>query len=504
MIRRADHRVPRRWTLPLPRSGGLLRKLGLAIALFGGAATPALAHQTLLRAAPAAGDQLTTLPGSLRLFFREPIQGAFTRITLLGPDSGEVALGALRVEGDSGTVAALAITGRLAEGRYTVAWRTTGLDGHAVEGSYAFTVLAEAVPPLPDSSEVALGPLQDDTPTPSRGTSARLKVESVWYVLVRWLGFLALLGVLGAAAFRLVVLPLFGRGNEPPSEEFSRQLSIGVAGFGCAAALSLLAVGVARLVAQGATMLSPVEPVTLEWFAALVGGTMWGKGWLLQMAGAAAAWIGFRSLKRRGGSGAALLVLLAALTLALVPALSGHAIAMTQRTGLAVLADWIHVLAAGGWVGGLAVLLLVGLPVIHRQAAMVRGPLVARLVQAFSPPALLLGGIVVGTGLVGAWFHLGSLPALWSTRYGLTLLIKLAIVGVLFALGGLNFLRVRPALGTDAGTARLRRSAGAELTVGFLVLLVTSVLVALPPARTESHTPEPAAAPVALSPATED
>jgi putative copper export protein len=39
---------------------------------------------------------------------------------------------------------------------------------------------------------------------------------------------------------------------------------------------------------------------------------------------------------------------------------------------------------------------------------------------------------------------------------------------------------VRPALGDDAGTARLRRSAAAELAVGALVLLATAVLVATP------------------------
>ncbi|MFN2317748.1 MAG: copper resistance CopC/CopD family protein [Gemmatimonadales bacterium] len=474
------------------------------MALLVGAASPASAHQTLLRSTPAANDQLSILPTSLRLIFREPIQEAFTRITLLGPDSAELALGSLQVEGDSGMVAVLAINGRLEAGAFTVTWRTTGADGHTVEGRYAFTVLAEAVPPTPDSVAVAQRPDPMGAMHPRGAASTLLQVESGWYVLVRWLGFLALLGVLGAAAFLLAVLPLFGRGGQPPPPELGRQLNAGVAGFGRTAAVTLLAAGVARLLAQGATMLTPGEPITPEWIAALVGTTIWGKGWLLQMAAGVGAWIGFRSLEGRNSRGAGVLVLLAALGLALTPALSGHAIATTPRTGLAVVADWVHVLAAGGWIGGLAVLLLVGLPVIYRQPAQDRGPLVARLVQAFSPPALLLGGVVVGTGLVAAWLHLGSLGALWSSSYGQTLAIKLALVAVLFALGGLNFLRVRPTLGTDTGTATLRRSARAELAVGLVVLVVTAILVALPPARAASYSPASATVPVAISPSPEE
>lgn len=482
----------------------MIRILGLAMALLGTLATPSTAHQTLLRSAPEAGDQLSSLPTSLRLIFREPIQGAFTRITLLGPDSMEVRLGILQVEGDSGTVAALAIVGRMGAGAYTVAWRTTGADGHTVEGRYAFTVLATAVPPALDSVVAAGGPDQSATAIPRGAATALLQVESNWYVLVRWLGFLALLGVLGATMFLLAVLPAFGRGAVPRPGALSRHLSAGAAAFGRVAALALLVVGFARLLAQGATMLTATDPVTPEWLSALVGGTMWGKGWLLQMTAGAVAWIGFRALERRSTLGARLLILLAALGLALAPALSGHAIATIPRTGIAVAADWAHVLAAGGWMGGLAVLLLVGLRVIHREVAADRGPLVAQLVQAFSPPALLLGGVVVGTGLVGAWLHLERLAALWSTSYGQTLLVKLALVAVLFALGGLNFLRVRRTLGTDAATATLRRSAGAELTVGIVVLVVTAILVALPPASSALHAPSAASVPVAVSPRPED
>ena len=70
------------------------------------------------------------------------------------------------------------------------------------------------------------------------------------------------------------------------------------------------------------------------------------------------------------------------------------------------------------------------------------------------------------------------MPNLWGTRYGITLLVKLGILGVVALTGFYNWWFVQPSLGTDAATVHLRRSARVEVTVAILVLLVTAVLVA--------------------------
>jgi copper transport protein len=102
-------------------------------------------------------------------------------------------------------------------------------------------------------------------------------------------------------------------------------------------------------------------------------------------------------------------------------------------------------------------------------------------VGAFSPWALAFAGIVVITGAASAWLHLPSVGALWSTGYGRTLLVKLALLAPVLAAGGYNWLRVRPTLGGSPSVARLTRAASVELTFGALVLAVTAVLVATPP-----------------------
>ncbi|HEY0152248.1 MAG TPA: CopD family protein [Longimicrobium sp.] len=166
------------------------------------------------------------------------------------------------------------------------------------------------------------------------------------------------------------------------------------------------------------------------------------------------------------------------MALAFAPALSGHAASVPGVAALAVLADGVHVLGAGGWVGGLLLVVVVGVPVAMDLKKEQRGPAVAALVNAFSPTALLFAGALTLTGLYAAWLHLGRIPALWDTGYGRTLLLKLGVLSVVFGTGAYNWLRLKPALGDEVGATRLRRSATVEIATGILVLLVTAVLVA--------------------------
>ena len=169
---------------------------------------------------------------------------------------------------------------------------------------------------------------------------------------------------------------------------------------------------------------------------------------------------------------------LGAVLLALIPGMSGHAASTPRFAPLPVITDAVHVIGAGGWLGSLLAVLLVGIPVALKLAPLERGPAVAALVNAFSPTALFFAGAVAATGVFAAWLHLGEVPALWESGYGRTLLLKLGVLSVVFGTGAYNWLKVKPALGDEAAAGRLRRSAIVELAVGAVVLAVTAVLVA--------------------------
>jgi putative copper export protein len=207
--------------------------------------------------------------------------------------------------------------------------------------------------------------------------------------------------------------------------------------------------------------------------------TVWGWGWLAQLFGVLVAVAGFALARRQRRTGWALATAGAAV-LAFTPALSGHAAAAPRLAALAVLADGLHIIGAGGWLGSLLFVVAVGVPMAMRLDQGERGPAVADLVSAYSPTALFFAGVAAATGVVAAWVHFDSVSALWTTPYGRTLLVKLGILSVVAGTGAHNWRRVRPALGDTVGTRRIRRSAAVELAVGALVLVVTAILVATP------------------------
>ena len=142
----------------------------------------------------------------------------------------------------------------------------------------------------------------------------------------------------------------------------------------------------------------------------------------------------------------------------------------------------MHVLAASTWLGTLLVLTLIGIRGLIRSTApgAQRAELVADLVNSFSPLALTASAIVAITGATTAWLHLKRVSALWTTSYGIALMVKLGLVLIVVVLGAWNWKRVRPSLGTEGTEQVIRRSATMELTFAALVLLATSVLVTLP------------------------
>src|SRR5207237_10305087 len=129
----------------------------------------------------------------------------------------------------------------------------------------------------------------------------------------------------------------------------------------------------------------------------------------------------------RGGG---LSVSLSALLLAVTPALAGHAAATPQLTPLVVANDALHVLGASSWLGNLACVMLIGVPIILRSGGEERWQRVAALVNIFSPVALGSATVVVLSGVIASWVHLERFSDLWTTAYGSMLVREVVFVFV--------------------------------------------------------------------------
>lgn len=149
-------------------------------------------------------------------------------------------------------------------------------------------------------------------------------------------------------------------------------------------------------------------------------GSAWGAGWWVEMVTAVLFATGLAIAGAQGWRRGWILVGGAAVVGTLVPALSGHAVGHPRLASFDVLSDALHVAGAGSWIGGLALLVLVGLPAA-READIPRKltpglPLPVAMLAGFFRMAIVAVAVVVGTGLVNAWIELGSWGALARKR----------------------------------------------------------------------------------------
>jgi len=429
---------------------------------------------------------LSVVPRIIRLVFNEKVELAVSRLSLTGPN-GLVQLGALRLDPDSANILFAEVTAPLVSGAYRINWQVVGSDGHPVRGEVPFTITPDALG-VSGTDAAPLAPGVDSIPPEHHAQALQAEsgfdAQSPLYAAVRWLTFGGLLALIGVVAFRVLVLGLVSRNWEPAGTTIlapaaSRATTVGLVSIGILAVALFL-----RLYAQSYALHGPQEVLNPGPIGTMLSRTLWGWGWLLQLAGSLVALAGLL-LARRNKHAGWTLTALGAIALAFTPGLSGHAAAERELTAVAILADGLHVLGAGGWLGTLLIVLLVGVPVALRRTDESRGAAVAALINAFSPTALFFAGMVVVTGTVSAWLQLGSMPALWQSAYGRILLLKLAVLVLVFGTGAYNWLKVRPALGSEVAAQRLRRSATFELAVGVVVLAITAVLTATPPPAEE-------------------
>jgi methionine-rich copper-binding protein CopC len=232
----------------------------LAIFAIGGLAPGRLlAHGTLKSSVPAKGAHLGVAPRDLRLTFTERPELTFTRVQLLAPDGVVVPLGPLRL--DTAQTIIADIRGPLRAGTYTVVWQVASADGHPVRGRYSFTI-------APGAAGLGAAPQTLGEPgarvvVPDREAQAAehhsavslpngegFGAESPVYVAIRWLGFVALLIILGAVAFYWVVLGILRRRASPDrTNAFVPLATTRSATLGAAASLVLALTAIARLLA---------------------------------------------------------------------------------------------------------------------------------------------------------------------------------------------------------------------------------------------------------------
>lgn len=407
--------------------------------------TTVWAHASLVSSSPAANSVLERGPAEIVLRFDEDVEATLSTIEVFDDTGDAVPVGEVGagepIAGDATTddasVVAASVTdgASLPEGLYAVRWTITSLDGHVIEGAFAFQVGTSAGGTAADllasiGTSGAAGPGVDLAYAIARFVSLLglvvLAGSGVWAVqrggmLLAWrrvrvllvTGAVAL--VVGSIASLLLFAEQVGRGVAASLDVTTGRMLL---------VRSVAAVVLAALAVRAVR--SDAEVRRQDW-------------WRLAVVLA---------------TGAVLLGFSAA----------GHASALDPRW-IWVALDMVHLAAAALWLGG--VLLLVPLP--SAVLAMPDTELVAR---RFSSVVTVAVPVVVATGIAQTLRLGGGVDDITATLWGRLLLVKVTIVVVVLGLAG----AARWLLARE-GVASLRRTLVVEAVAGVVVLGLVAALV---------------------------
>jgi copper transport protein len=431
------------------------------------------AHANLVRSEPAAGELVPVSPQEIVLEFSETTERAFTSVQLYDA-TGELVLETSPVSGD-GLILSFA-SPPLANGTYTVVWRNvSAVDGHPRNGSFSFHV-----------GERSLG-LVEPSGAPAEGGPPK-----ALSVFGRWITFAAHILLVGIAACTAVVLIPAIKGvdtRESLERSFGSLLSRlwwGTLAIAIAAAVLALLLQAWRSAGGFSDGIDAID--------GLVSDSRFGRLWLARIAilglMAYATLVLERGLFARLAGRQWLALLAGCLGLVATVSLGSHAAASSDEWREAgTFADFVHMVGAGIWLGGLVT--LVGAATLFMRAEHA-GRLLRNSVPRFSMLALASVGAIALTGAVQWYLRVGSIDDTFDSGYGQSLIAKTLLLVPMLALGAVNLFLIRPALRDAVGDAAirlgrfLRRHVIAEAGLGALVLLATAFLTDTSPPETTS------------------
>ena len=190
-----------------------------------------------------------------------------------------------------------------------------------------------------------------------------------------------------------------------------------------------------------------------------------------------------------GGFGHGLTILAAVLVAAYLGSLAfaGHgAEGLGAAQNIHLVGDFLHLNAAGLWLGALVPLVLLLAYLAHFQEdgwALAA----ARAGSRFSTLGILAVSILLVSGIVNAAFLLDGMHSLIDTAYGRLLLLKIVLFTTMASLAGINRQYLLPRLhgGADQTSLTVRKlvqSALVEIALGLLIVCIVGLLGITPPA----------------------
>ncbi len=169
------------------------------------------------------------------------------------------------------------------------------------------------------------------------------------------------------------------------------------------------------------------------------------------------------------------LLALAAIELAAATLTTHAAARLDHRTPL-LLVEFLHQFGAAIWIGGIPCFLVALSRVQNAQSWRLIGARFSRMSMA-GVACIVVSGLTMSLGYIGDW------PGLYGTAYGVMVGAKIAMLLMLLALGGGNFLLIeRLRTSPTTPVTRLKRYAEVEIGIGIAIFFAAASLTSVPPA----------------------
>ncbi len=399
----SDCGFPTTWRF-LKKSVAPIAAIVAMIVGFGLSPNTGLAHADLVRTDPPIDGLAISSPTQITLTFSEAVTttSPAPNVTMLNAEGASIGDNPLSILASDDPRTLVLNVPDLQRGTYTVSWEaTSATDGHTLNGVYAFRVGGGLPPGLATSS--------DDIP-------------AAWAVVTRWITFLGASIAAGMLLFDKVFV------NNvvvaPPWQRWRARLILGGAGV---ALTSTIAEPLVQWIAGGESFERVVDALPDGW---------WWRPALLTPLIALGLAIAY-PMRGRIPSTVALSGAAMALGSLLGLVMTSHAAGRADDRVAAVTANALHQWSVALWTGGIAALVVWS--IIHSGEDR---PGTLRL-RRFSNIAIVLVVAATVTGAVNAGFvfpfaseiradgfGVNAFEPLWSSNYGVVLLIKLAILVV--------------------------------------------------------------------------
>ncbi len=401
------------------------------------------AQAILLRSDPIQNASLNSAPTRIRMWFSGNLNPNSSTASVVNSANRRIDLNNAHISANDSHEIDVALQPLLMPGTYSVLWTTQSADdGSVLRGSFLFSItepngtIPKANGTLPGQSNPGLF----DGPT----FFNFMMVTLIDLGTIFWMG---------AQLWRIFVLQLTEQQSdaretiEKQAEiRFDRQFSFPLLAFLLLANIGLI-VGQAFILTGGNIAQSFAPPLLVS----LVTNGRFGMYWTMrEVVILLALLLGIitdtlKNIPQPVTRMLSWLNLTLGMALLLALTLSGHE-ATGNIPGYTVIVNWLHLLAASLWIGGLLYISIIYLPVLKQKSLLEGVHSLIAILPHYS--ALAITGILIllVTGPLDAATRMNTFDQLITTEYGRALIVKSVLVAILIITSAIHIGRLRPHL----------------------------------------------------------